>query len=115
MPPWIEMIIAVVVAIFGSSGLWAFIMSRREKNDVRNKILLGLGHDRIIFLCRHYLDRGDWITYDEYENLHNYLYMPYKEAGGNGAAKRAMEEVDKRLTLCSKPKIFEGVVTNETE
>lgn len=41
-----------------------------------------------------YVERG-YITSDEYENLNDYLYAPYAEAGGNGSAKRVMEEVRK--------------------
>lgn len=41
-----------------------------------------------------YIKRG-WITKDEYEDLRDYLYKPYKELGGNGSAERIMLEVDK--------------------
>lgn len=57
-------------------------------------MLVGLAHDRILFLGMHYVDRG-FITQDEYENLHDYLYVPYEKLGGNGSAKRVMQEVDK--------------------
>ena len=32
---------------------------------------------------------------DEYDNLKNYLYEPYKKLGGNGTAERVMDEIDK--------------------
>jgi hypothetical protein len=57
-------------------------------------MLIGLGHDRIIYLGMTYIKRG-YITKDEYENLHDYLYKPYAMMGGNGTAKRVMDEVDK--------------------
>ena len=41
-----------------------------------------------------YIDRG-YVTQDEYENLQVYLYEPYEEMGGNGSARRVMEEVRK--------------------
>ena len=41
-----------------------------------------------------YIDRG-CVTQDEYENLRVYLYEPYERMGGNGSAKRIMQEVDK--------------------
>lgn len=41
-----------------------------------------------------YIERG-WITQDEYENLHDYLYVPYKENDGNGSGDRVMAEVQK--------------------
>ena len=41
-----------------------------------------------------YIERGE-ITRDEYENLHDYLYVPYQKMGGNGSAARVMAEVEK--------------------
>ena len=57
-------------------------------------MLIGLGHDRIVSLGTAYIERG-WITSDEYENLHDYLYDPYRSLGGNGTAERIMKEVGK--------------------
>lgn len=57
-------------------------------------MLVGLGHDRIMYLGMAYVERG-WITQDEYENLHEYLYKPYKKLNGNGSAERVMDEVKK--------------------
>ena len=65
-----------------------------EKKDVKTEMLIGLGHDRIIYLGLCYIERG-WITRDEYENLNDYLYKPYAKMGANGSAKRIMQEVDK--------------------
>lgn len=91
---WIEFIITIVCSIFASSGLWTFIQKKTEKNDVRTQMLIGLGHDRITWLGLRYIERG-WISYDEYENLYEYLYKPYEQLGGNGSAKRVMGAVDK--------------------
>lgn len=95
-----QTIVTVVCAVFASSGLWAYITSRRErkdrkddKKDAQNAMILGLGHDRIISLCEKYIDRG-WIASDEYENLYTWLYVPYEQLGGNGTAKRLMSIVD---------------------
>lgn len=57
-------------------------------------MLVGLAHDRILYLGMSYVQRG-YITKDEYENLYDYLYKPYLKMGGNGYAKRVMGEVDK--------------------
>ncbi len=57
-------------------------------------MLIGLAHDRIVYLGMQYIER-EWITQDEYENLHDYLYVPYKKMGGNGSAKRIMDEIDR--------------------
>lgn len=93
----IEMALTVLVAIIGSTGLWNFISTRRDKHDAKTKLLVGLAHDRIVYLGMKYIERG-YINRDEYENLNDYLYVPYAAAGGNGSAKRVMEEV-KRLPL----------------
>ena len=53
-----------------------------------------VGHDRIMYLGMVYIERG-YITSDEYENLYEYLYKPYEKMGGNGSAKRVMNEVNK--------------------
>ncbi len=86
------MAITIICSVLASSGFWAYIQKRSEKNDLRTQMLIGLGHDRIINLGMTYIERG-WITQDEYENLYEYLYKPYQEMGGNGSAKRVMTEV----------------------
>ena len=57
-------------------------------------MLLGLGHVKIIETCEKYIVRG-YIRQDEYDSLYNYLYLPYKELGGNGTAERMVNEVKK--------------------
>ena len=89
-----QIVLTVFSSVLASSGLWAYITKRLEKKDVKTEMLVGLAHDRILFLGMHYVDRG-FITQDEYENLHDYLYVPYEKLGGNGSAKRVMQEVDK--------------------
>lgn len=107
METWIQMIITIVCAVLASSGFWAFLQHRADKKDVRTQMLVGLGHDRIINLGMKYVNRG-YITKDEYENLHDYLYKPYAKMGGNGSAKRIMEEVQK-LPITDKLKPEEGL------
>lgn len=89
---------AIIVAIFASSGLWSLITSMIQRHDkkvsVEGKMLRGLAHDRICYLGETYLSQGN-ISKDEYENLHDYLYIPYKNLGGNGTAERIMSEVEK--------------------
>ena len=65
-----------------------------EKKDVKTQMLIGLAHDRIISLGLSYIERG-YITSDEYENLVDYLYKPYEAMGGNGTAKKIVDEVKK--------------------
>lgn len=94
MDVWVQVAVPLVVAVLTSSGLWAVVAKRVDKGDAERKMLVGLAHDRIIHLGMVYIDRG-YITQDEYENLNDYLYAPYEKIGGNGSAKRVMEEVRK--------------------
>lgn len=94
MDIWVQIAVPLVAAVLTSSGLWAVIARRADKGDAQRKMLVGLAHDRIVHLGMVYVDRG-YITQDEYENLNDYLYAPYEKMGGNGSAKRVMEEVRK--------------------
>lgn len=89
---------SIVTAIFASSGFWTFVTAavqkKSKKESAEGKMLKGLGHDRICYLGASYIKQG-FITKDDYENLHDYLYIPYKELGGNGTAEKVMNEVDK--------------------
>ena len=89
---WAQVLTSVFIALISSTGLWSYIANYRNKHDAKTRLLIGLAHDRIIYLGTMYIDRG-YITPDEYENLHDYLYAPYAENGGNGSAKRVMEQV----------------------
>ena len=94
MEPWLQMTITIIGAVIASSGFWAYMMRRMDRKDVKTEMLIGLGHDRIIYLGLCYVERG-WITQDEYENLNDYLFKPYEKLGANGSAKRVMQEVNK--------------------
>lgn len=100
-----QIAVPIIVALLTSSALWGVVSKivlkrmeqaekRSEKDDAERKMLVGLAHDRIIHLGMVYIQRG-YITQDEYENLQVYLYEPYEKIGGNGSAKRVMEEVRK--------------------
>ncbi len=91
---WIQIIVAIVTSAVASSGLWAFVQKRMDKNDAKTRMLVGLAHDRIVYLGMVYIERG-YVTQDEYENLFTYLYEPYAAMGGNGSAKKVIEEVNK--------------------
>lgn len=89
---WAQVMTSVLIALVSSTGLWSYLASYRNKHDAKTRLLIGLAHDRIIYLGTQYIERG-YITPDEYENLNDYLYQPYTENGGNGSAKRVMEQV----------------------
>lgn len=86
--------VTILITLIGSAGFWGYLDARRTKKSANTRLLVGIAHDRIVFLGMKYVERG-YITSDEYENLSDYLYAPYAEAGGNGSAKRVMEEVRK--------------------
>ena len=91
---WKQTILTVVLTLLGSAGFWGYLEARRAKKDANTRLLVGIAHDRIVYLGMKYVERG-YITQDEFENLEVYLYEPYASAGGNGSAKRVMEEVRK--------------------
>lgn len=92
------MILTVIGAIFASGGFWAFLTYMIQRRDIQDsaisQMLKGLGHDRICYLGARYVEQG-YITKADYENLHDYLFKPYKKLGGNGTAEKIMREVDK--------------------
>lgn len=87
-------IISILCTLLASGGFWALVTKLLDKRSAKTKMLLGLGHDRIMSLGMSYIAKGQ-ITQGEYENLYKYLYEPYKKMGGNGSAERLMKEVDK--------------------
>ena len=96
-----QTILTIVCTILASSGFWAFLQERSKRktaenkhNDLETRMLVGLAHDRIVYLGMSYIEKGS-ITQDEYENLYEYLYKPYEQLGGNGSAKKVMTEVNK--------------------
>lgn len=109
METWFQIVLTVFGSVLASSGLWAYIMKKAEEKDSKTEMLIGLGHDRIVYLGMVYIERG-WITQDEYENLNDYLYKPYEKLGGNGSAKKVMQEVNKLPIHKSN---FIGGQTNE--
>lgn len=97
MDKW-DLLLTVIITLIGSGGFWSvlqiFINNRIERKSDTTKMILGLGHDRIMQLCQIYISRG-WITMGEYEDLMKYLYKPYIKLGGNGSAEKMMAEIDK--------------------
>ena len=90
----VVVIISVIGAILASTGFWTYLQGKAKQNSLTSDVLVGLAHDRILYLGMRYVERG-WISKDEYENLYDYLYLPYKQMGGNGAVERVIREVNK--------------------
>ena len=100
-----NIVVIIITTVFASTGFWTFLSARFSSKDTRrakedeqlelqSQMLKGLAHDRICYLGEKYCERG-YITKDEYENLHDYLYVPYQKLKGNGTAEKIMGEVQK--------------------
>lgn len=112
MSDWLQMTITVVASVLASSGFWAYVQKLNDKKDSKTQMLMGLGHDRIIYLGTKYIERG-YITHEEYENLYDYLYKPYEAMGGNGSAKLVMENVKKLRIVPSIHASVERSIAND--
>lgn len=97
-----QMLVTIAASVIASSGFWAWFTKKSDKKSATTQLLLGLAHDRIIFLGMQYIKRG-WITKDEYDDFIKYLYTPYSSFGGNGLAEKVMEEVAKLPFHSSDP------------
>lgn len=96
----IEVIVTIVVSVIASTGFWSFIQNINKKKSAETQMLIGLAHDRIMYLSMHYIKR-EYITKEEYEDLITYLYEPYLELGGNGSAKHMIEDNVNKLPIIS--------------
>lgn len=123
MSPFFQTLVSTIIgAIFGGSGVTflTFLIQRHDrKTDKRQKeytelsrkiseiadAVKGQGHDRVVYLGGRYIQRGG-ITKDEYENLYDYIYLPYKALGGNGTAEKVMEDV-KNLPIITQNEAYE--------
>lgn len=89
----VKIIISAISAFIASSGFWTFIIKKDTRRSATTQMLLGLAHDRLLFLSMKYIERG-WLGKEEYENLYEYLYLPYLDLGGNGIVKKLMLQID---------------------
>lgn len=109
---WVDVLVTVFVTVLASNGFWAVLQKKFDRNSTEKKLLVGLAHDRIVYVGEGFIARG-WITYDEYEDFMKYLYIPYTEYGGNGLAERISDEV-KKLPLKTNDKQREHRVRKVT-
>lgn len=91
---WVDVLVTVFVTVLASNGFWTVFQKKFDRNSTEKALLVGLAHDRIIYVGEGFIARG-WITYDEYEDFMKYLYEPYTKYGGNGIAERISDEVKK--------------------
>ena len=88
-----HMILTAVLTAITSSGVMSlviYLLQRRDKRkekeeaakSAQSRMILGLGHDKIVYLTDKYVKRGA-ISLKEKRNL-DFLCEPYFEMGGNG-------------------------------
>lgn len=93
MDPEVRMIIIAIISGLSSSGVMSLIIyllqrhdkqkdKEEENNSAQSRMLLGLGHDKILYLTDKFVRRG-CITLKEKRNL-KFLSKPYFDLGGNG-------------------------------
>jgi hypothetical protein len=90
----ITIIFALISAIIGSTGLWMFLTKRFDNKSLHMKLTMGMAHNTILYAGMKHIRRG-YITQEELENIHDYLWVPYSELGGNGSAKRMIDQLTK--------------------
>lgn len=100
MSPEIQaLVVALLSSLITSSGFWAYLQNRGRKKDEKTRLLMNLAAGKIIRVGMIHCHNG-WITKDEFDELQTDLYGPYLALGGNGLAKRIMDDVA-RLPLTS--------------
>lgn len=108
-----QILITFLAAIAASSGFWLYLERKSGKKELRDRLLMGLAHDRIIYLGMKYIQRG-WISQDEYENLCSFLFEPYSKMGGNGSALRLINEINKLPIIQKNIDEMKGLSDNDS-
>lgn len=106
-----QQLITLIVAMFASTGFWAFVRTiyehrcekkKEEKNKVSyelvddlRKAILAVMHTMIFSLGTTYVRQGT-LTLEEYDNF-MVLYEPYEKlgGGGDGTGKKLKNEIEK--------------------
>lgn len=97
----VEIVLAIVAAVLGSNGLWAYIDHRRQaKESKRHRlsteeqavrdIVKALARYELVRASLSHIERGS-ITVEEADALTE-LYEPYEVLGGNGNGKRLYDQ-----------------------
>lgn len=89
---WVILIVGVIAAIFGSTGFWSWIQSRKNDESNESKMIKGIAYCKIVEKAEKAIARG-YIRTEEYDELYTFLFEPYKAMGGNGTAEKLMNEV----------------------
>lgn len=91
---WLQVVSIIFGSAMGSTGFWAFLRSKDSRRNATTHLMMGLAYVQITTIGLQYIERGS-VSKDEYEDLDTYFYQPYVALGGNGTAKRIMQEVQR--------------------
>ena len=111
MEPGLQTIITAVITALTSSGfvsLILYFLQRRDRQKEKEesiesaqaKMLLGLGHDRILSITDRLVKRGA-ITLKEKRNL-EYLWKPYSSLHGNGDCEIGYKACQQLPVVCEE-------------
>lgn len=98
-----EIVLPVVLAVIASGGFWAFLEKCRGTKRAEHDLLMGMARNMMMDQATKYLNRGNWITRVEYDNLVKYMYVPYSKAHGNHGMNKVIEDVDDKLRIVDTP------------
>ena len=65
MESWVLVVITAIGTVVASTGFWTYIIKQSDHKDVKTRMLIGLAHDRILYLGNKYIERG-WVSAEEY-------------------------------------------------
>lgn len=89
-----DQMLAVILAVFASNGLWSFLgdylRQKFGRKTMVERLVLGMAHDRLHFLCEKYISKGG-LTPDEFDTLKS-IAEPYLEMGGNGSGRKLYDQ-----------------------
>lgn len=105
-------LITSVFTFLASGGLWAFLEKRGTRQTATKKLLMGIARDKIMDAGLEHI-RSGYISRDDFDELHQYFYEPYKSLGGNGTAEVIMNRIQ-ALPFQSQNK-FDVAVENNKE
>ena len=93
----------IIAAFAASSGLWALLLYNKQRKDqvadreqsdmqmIKDGVK-GLLYLKILAEGERYIDRG-YITVKEMDAFRTYIFVPYKELGGDGMADEVWESL----------------------